>query len=85
MTDYSGFADIPWWVVLLGLEFPAVIAFLDCTNRPGEHFAGGGEDRKAWQKWLAVALLTVPILLGYGILIGYYYTVVRRNSPGSSD
>jgi hypothetical protein len=26
--------------------------------------------------------VTVPILLGYGILIGYYYAVIRRNTPG---
>jgi hypothetical protein len=25
----------------------------------------------------------VPILLGYGIVIGYYYAVVRRNSPSN--
>jgi len=33
---------------------------------------------------LIVAVLTVPILIGYGILIGYYYAVVRRNSPSGS-
>jgi hypothetical protein len=30
-----------------------------------------------------VAVLTVPILLGFGIVLGYYYAVVRRNSPAS--
>jgi hypothetical protein len=74
---------LPWPLLLLGLEFPAIMAMLDCTQRPAEHFAGGAADRSAWVKWLVVALLTVPILVGYGIVIGYYYSVVRRNSPGS--
>jgi uncharacterized protein YneF (UPF0154 family) len=30
-----------------------------------------------------VAILTVPILLGYGIVLGYYFTVVKRNSPAT--
>ena len=75
--------DLPWWLVLLGLEFPAVMALLDCVNRPPEHFAGGGPDRRSWLGWLVVGILTVPILIGYGVVIGYYFSVVRRNSPAS--
>ena len=69
--------------MLAGLEFPVVMALLDCTNRPDDHFEGGAEDRKAWRRWLIVAVITAPILLGYGVLMGYYYAVVRRNIPGS--
>ena len=29
-----------------------------------------------------VAVLTVPLLLGYGIVLGYYFTVVKVNSSG---
>jgi hypothetical protein len=75
--------DVPWPLILLGLEFPAITALIDCWFRPVDHFAEGAPDQRAWRAWLIVAVLTVPILLGYGILIGYYYAVVRRNSPTS--
>lgn len=76
-------SDIPPAVLVLGLEFPAITAMIDCAFRPADHFVGGDADRRSWIKWLAVAILTVPVLLGYGILVGYYHSVVRRNSPGS--
>ena len=31
-------------------------------------------------RWVSLAL--VPVLLGYGILLGYYFVVIRRNTPG---
>lgn len=77
--------DIPWPLIVLGLEFPAVMALLDCYNRPPEHFRDGGPDRRAWLGWLCVGVVLVPILVGFGIVIGYYYSVVRRNSPASRD
>ena len=70
-----------WWLLLAGLEFPAVLALLDCVNRDDTHFAGGGPDRRSWIRWLVLAVLTAPILVGNGILLGYYYAVVRRNMP----
>lgn len=73
----------PWWLVLMGIEFPVMMALLDCWQRPPEHFLEGAEDREAWLRWLIVAVLTVPVLLGFGILLGYYFSVVRRNSPAS--
>jgi hypothetical protein len=73
---------VQWPLLLIGLEFPAVLSLVDCINRESDHFAGGAEDRKAWIRWLIVSVLTVPILLGYGIVLGYYFTVVKRNSPG---
>lgn len=79
----SSFTDVPWPLILLGLEFPAIMAVLDCWFRPVDHFAGGAEDQRGWKGWLLVSLLTVPILIGYGIVIGYYFAVVRRNSPSS--
>lgn len=75
------FSDIPWPIVLLGLEFPAVLALVDCIGRPVEHFEGGAEDRQGWIRWLVVAVVTVPILFGFLLLIGYYHVVIRRNSP----
>ena len=77
-------SEVPWPLILLGLEFPAITALIDCWFRPADHFADGARDQRAWRGWLIVAVLTVPILLGYGILIGYYYAVVRRNSPSGS-
>lgn len=73
----------PLWLVVIGLEFPVIMALLDCWQRPPEHFLQGAEDRVAWLRWLAVAVITVPVLLGYGIVLGYYFAVVRRNSPAA--
>ena len=73
----------PLWLVILGLELPAIVAMSDCLQRPPDHFDGGAEDRTAWLRWLVVAILLVPVLLGYGILLGYYYVVIRRNTPGN--
>ena len=70
-------------IVLVMLEFPVITAVLDCWQRPADHFLQGADDRKAWLRWLAVAVITAPILLGFGIVLGYYYAVVRRNSPAS--
>lgn len=70
-------------LLLLGLEFPVLMALLDCWQRPPEHFKDGAEDRTAWLRWLLVAVVTVPVLLGYGIVLGYYFAVVRRNSPAA--
>ena len=75
--------DLPWYIVLIGLEFPALMALLDCFNRPPDHFEGGAPDRRSWLGWLVVAVITVPVLVGYGILVGYYFVVIRRNSPAS--
>ena len=75
------FTDIPWWVLLVGLEFPAVLALVDCIGRPDEHFAEGADDKRSWIKWLVVGVLTVPILVGYLLIAAYYQVVVRRNSP----
>ena len=71
-------------LLVAGLEFPAVRALIDCYNRPAEHFAEGERDRRSWIRWLWVAIFTVPILLGYGILLGYHETVVKRNRAASS-
>ena len=73
--------SLPLFLVLL--EFPVVAAVLDCWQRPEEHFVGGAEDRRSWLRWLAVAVVTAPVLFGFGIVLGYYYAVVRRNSPAS--
>ena len=73
--------QVSWILVVIGLEFPAVLSLVDCLNREDDHFLGGHEDKRAWIRWLIVAVITVPILLGYGIVLGYSFTVVRRNSP----
>lgn len=72
----------PLWLLLILIELPAIVAMLDCLQRPADHFEGGAEDRIAWIKWLVVAIVLVPVLLGYGILLGYYSSVIRRNMPG---
>lgn len=71
-----------WLILVLGLEFPVVLALLDCVNRGEEHFAGGRDDRQAWIRWLGIAVVLAPVLFGYGIVLGYYSAVVKRNAPG---
>lgn len=70
-----------WILLFVGLEFPAVLALVDCWNRDPDDFAGGVDDRKAWLRWLGIGAATAWCLVGNGIILGYYYTVVRRNSP----
>ena len=70
-----------WLILLLGLEIPAVLSLLDCINREADEFAEGAADRAGWVRWLIVAVLTVPVGIGYGIVLGYYYAVVKRNTP----
>jgi len=73
----------PWPLLVLLLEFPVLMALLDCWQRPAEQFAEGAADRRAWLRWLLVAVVTIPVLVGYGIVLGYYYAVVRRRSPSA--
>jgi hypothetical protein len=75
------FAHIPWPVMLIGLEFPAVLALVDCWFRPEDHFEGGAEGQRGWRRWLIVAVITVPVLVGYLLVVAYYQSVVRRQSP----
>ncbi|MBA3655110.1 MAG: hypothetical protein H0W70_13070 [Actinobacteria bacterium] len=59
-----------------GVPFP--VALLDSINRSPEAFAGGADDRGSWIRWLLISLLLCPILVGYGIVLGYYWAVVKR-------
>ena len=70
-----------WLILVLGLEFPVALALLDCTNRGEDHFDGGADDRRAWIRWLAIAMVLAPLLVGYGIVLAYFYAVVKRNAP----
>lgn len=67
-------------LLLFGLEFPGIVALLDCYQRPAEKFSGGEGDRSAWFKWLVVALFLMPIGVGYGILLGYHWNVIKRRA-----
>ncbi len=67
-----------WVLLVVGLEFPVVMALLDCANRPGDHFAGGADDRHSWLRWLAVAVPLALVLVGYGVVLAYYYQVVKK-------
>ena len=71
-----------WLILVLGLEFPVALALLDCANRRPDHFEGGADDRLAWIRWLVVAMVLAPVLFGYGIVLAYFYAVVKRNAPG---
>lgn len=70
-----------WLLLLFGLELPVLLAFLDAWNREEHSFEGGESDRQAWLRWLAIAMLTAPVLIGYGIVHGYYHAVIKRNAP----
>lgn len=68
-------------LLLVGLEFPALMALLDCSNRSPDHFPGGEDDRRSWRRWLVVGAATAWILVGNGIVLAYYHSIVRRNDP----
>ena len=68
-------------LLFLALETPALLALLDCFNRGEDDFEGGAADRKSWLGWLLVGVATAWCLVGNGIVLGYYYAVIRRNTP----
>ena len=68
-------------LALLALEVPAILALLDCYNRDPDAFAGGAADRRSWLPWLGVAVATAWLLVGNGIVLGYYYAVIKRSTP----
>jgi hypothetical protein len=68
-------------VILVVLETPAIVALLDCKNREPHQFARGAEERRAWLLWLVVGVATAWLLIGNGIVLAYYYAVIRRNTP----
>jgi hypothetical protein len=67
-------------VIFLVLESISILALLDCWHRDPEDFAGGAPDREGWIRWLWVAVATSWFLVGNGIVLGYYYSVIRRNT-----
>lgn len=69
-------------MVVFGLLFPAILALLDCVQRDPSEFEGGASDRRAWIRWLVIALPLCGVLVGYGILLGYYWSVMKRSGPG---
>ncbi|MDP9073329.1 MAG: hypothetical protein M3N98_03975 [Actinomycetota bacterium] len=66
-------------LALLVLESISILALVDCFGRGAEEFEGGGQDRRAWMWWLVVAVATSWFLVGNGIVLGYYFVVIRRN------
>ena len=69
-----------WAVIVIGLVFPGAFSLLDCWNRSPDDFVSGAPDRRAWLRWLGIAVPLCLVGVGYGIVLGYYYGVVRRNS-----
>jgi hypothetical protein len=63
----------------LVLESISVLALLDCVQREDDEFTGGIDDKQGWTRWLIVAVATSWFLVGNGIVLGYYYSVIRRN------
>ena len=70
-------------LVLLALELPAIMALLDCWNRDPDEFAEGAADRRAWLQWLLVGVATAWCLVGNGIVLAYYFVVIKRSSPAT--
>jgi hypothetical protein len=70
-------------VAFLVLESVSILALLDCWHRDPSDFAGGASDRGGWLRWLWVAVATSWFLVGNGIVLGYYSSVIRRNAARS--
>jgi hypothetical protein len=71
---------VKWLWLFLVLDSVAIFTLLDCITRDEDQFAGGADDKRAWIRWLAIAVATGWFGVGYGIVLGYYYAVVKRNS-----
>lgn len=69
-----------WLLLFLVLDSVAIYALLDCITRDEDQFAGGADDKRAWVRWLWVAVATGWIGVGYGIVLGYHQAVVKRNT-----
>jgi hypothetical protein len=65
------------FLFVLALEVPAIVALLDCTNRHPDEFAGGEQDRREWQRWLWLGVLTAWFLVGNAVVLAYYFVVVK--------
>ena len=59
------------------------MALLDCWNRDADEFPGGQADRRAWLQWLLVGVATAWLLVGNGIVLAYYFVVIKRGSPAT--
>jgi len=68
-------------LIALALEVPTIVALLDCWNREPGEFVGGADDRRSWLVWLWVAVATSWLFIGYVVVLGYYYSVVKRQTP----
>jgi hypothetical protein len=71
---------VRWVILLVGLSSIAILSLIDCKNRSADQFAGGEEDKQAWIRWLWIAVATAWIGVGNGIVLGYFYAVVKRNT-----
>jgi hypothetical protein len=71
---------VPLLLALLVLEAIPMLALLDCIGRESDEFPAGATDRREWILWLCVGVATAWCLVGNGIVLGYYYAVVRRNT-----
>jgi len=58
-----------------------LLALLDCVNPSPNEFAGGVADRRSWIGWLVVSVATAWLLVGNGIVLGYYFSVIKRSTP----
>jgi hypothetical protein len=67
-------------LLFLVLDSVAIFALLDCITRDDDQFAGGADDKRAWVRWLVVAVATAWFGVGYGIVLGYHQVVVKRNT-----
>jgi hypothetical protein len=71
---------VQYVVLFFVLESISILALLDCWHRGPDDFAGGVDDREGWILWLWVAVATSWFLVGNGIVLGYYFAVIRRNT-----
>ncbi len=71
---------MPLVYVFLVLESIPLLALLDCFGRDSAQFRRGVDDRRDWLVWLCVAVATAWLLVGNGIVLGYYYAVVRPST-----
>ncbi len=73
-----------WVILLLALEIPVGIAFIDWARRSPEAFLGGDAGKAKWRRRLLLGLATGWLGVGNAVVVWYVMLVVRADTDGEA-